>query len=79
MPTAVARTATAALTARTLPYVRALADLGIAGASARHPELRAGLNVVGGRVVHPAVARSLGLALDSVEDALPSVEGAVLA
>lgn len=60
MPAAVPRTATAALTAATLPYVRALAA-GWPSAIARHPELVGAVNVEGGRVVHPEVAAALGL------------------
>ncbi len=58
MPGAVSRTSTFALTNATLPYLRRLAGGGLAAAFA-HPELRAGLNVHAGAVVHPAVARAL--------------------
>jgi alanine dehydrogenase len=59
MPAAVPRTSTAALTAATLPYVRALAG-GWESAVKRHPELRGAVNVDDGRVVHPDVLASLG-------------------
>lgn len=59
MPAAVPRSSTAALTAATLPYVRALAG-GWESAVAAHPELAGAVNVEGGRVVHPAVAADLG-------------------
>lgn len=59
MPAAVPRTSTAALTAATLPYVRALAA-GWPTAIARHPELAGAVNVESGRVVHPDVAAALG-------------------
>jgi len=62
MPGAVARTSALALNNATLPYVRALADKGWQQALAADPGLKAGLNVVDGRVVHAAVARDLGLA-----------------
>jgi alanine dehydrogenase len=62
MPGAVARTSALALNNATLPYVRALADQGWQQALAADPGLKAGLNVVDGRVVHAAVARDLGLA-----------------
>ncbi len=62
MPGAVARTSTLALTNATLPFVLALAGQGWRGALAADPHLRAGLNVHAGAVVHPAVARALGLA-----------------
>ena len=60
MPGAVPITATYALTNATLPYVTALADLGIVGAVARHPGLGLGVNVAGGNITHPAVAEALG-------------------
>jgi alanine dehydrogenase len=60
MPGAVPRTSTFALTNATLPYVRALADLGWQAAFKRDPGLAAGLNVHAGEIVHPVVAKSLG-------------------
>jgi alanine dehydrogenase len=60
MPGAVPRTSTFALNNATLPYVKALADKGWERATADDPGLGAGLNVVRGTVVHPAVARALG-------------------
>jgi alanine dehydrogenase len=61
MPGAVPITSTYALTNATLPYVLALADLGIAEAARRDPGLRLGINVAGGRVTHPAVAEGVGM------------------
>ena len=61
MPGAVPRTSTLALTNATLPYVRALADLGWQAAFKRDPGLAAGLNVHAGEITHEVVARSLGL------------------
>ncbi len=61
MPGAVPRTSTFALTNATLPYVKALADLGWRQAAARDSGLANGLNVHGGQVTHPAVASALGL------------------
>ena len=61
MPGAVPRTSTFALTNATLPYVRALADLGWQKACARDAGLAAGLNVHDGLVTFEAVARDLGL------------------
>jgi alanine dehydrogenase len=61
MPGAVARSSAQALNNATLPYVRALADLGWQKAIAADAGLRNGLNVLEGRVVHPAVAHDLGL------------------
>jgi alanine dehydrogenase len=61
MPGAVPRTSTFALTNATLPYVRALADLGWQAALKRDPGLAAGLNVHAGEITHDVVARSLGM------------------
>jgi len=60
MPGAVPRTSTFALTNATLPYVRALADLGWQAALKRDPGLAAGLNVHAGEISHEVVARALG-------------------
>ena len=62
MPGAVPRTSTLALTNATLPYVRALADLGWEAALRRDPGLAAGLNVHAGAITHEVVARALALA-----------------
>jgi alanine dehydrogenase len=59
MPGAVPRTSTLALNHATLPYVRSLAERGWERATRENPGLAAGLNVVQGRIAHPAVARSL--------------------
>ena len=61
MPGAVPRTSTFALTNATLPYVRALADLGWRMALARDAGFAAGLNVHDGAITHEAVARALGM------------------
>lgn len=60
MPGAVARTATYALNAATLPYVLALADKGWKEALKDDAGLRAGLNICNGNVTHPQVADALG-------------------
>ncbi len=59
MPAAVPRSSTAALTAATLPYVRALAK-GWPEAAASHPELLVAVNVENGAVVNPDVKDALG-------------------
>jgi len=59
MPGAVPRTSAFALNHATLPYVRALADLGWERALRQDCGLAAGLNVLHGKIVHPAVARAL--------------------
>lgn len=61
MPGALPRTSAFALNNATLPYVKALADKGWQRATAEDLGLAAGLNIVRGAVVHPAVARELGL------------------
>ncbi|MDP3748037.1 MAG: alanine dehydrogenase [Phenylobacterium sp.] len=61
MPGAAPLTSTYALGAATTPYVMALADKGMERAFAEDPGFAAGLNVAGGRVVHPAVAASQDL------------------
>ncbi|HXH21495.1 MAG TPA: alanine dehydrogenase [Dehalococcoidia bacterium] len=60
MPGAVPRTATAALTAATMPYVLKLADLGISKALAADPALARGLMTRGGELVNRDVAQTLG-------------------
>jgi len=61
IPGAVPHTSTYGLTNATLPYVLLLADNGLKGAVEAAPELRSGLNVAAGEVVHRAVAESLGI------------------
>ena len=60
IPGAVPRTATEALAAATLPYIRQLAGLGYREACRRNPELAKGLNLAEGHFTHPAVAEALG-------------------
>jgi alanine dehydrogenase len=70
MPGAVPATSTFALTNATLPYVLALADLGVEGAIEAMPGLRPGVNVADGKVTHPAVAEGTGMEYTPVEDVL---------
>jgi alanine dehydrogenase len=70
MPGAVPVTSTYALTNATLPYVLALADLGVAEALRRDPGLRLGVNVAAGQVTHPAVAEAVGAEYVPVTQAL---------
>jgi alanine dehydrogenase len=58
MPGAYARTATQALTNVTFRYIELLADSGLAEASDRQPALRGGINVMGGKLTHKAVAEA---------------------
>ncbi len=75
MPGGVPRTSTLALTNATLPYAMALSGEGWRRACRLDPALRAGVNVVEGRVTHPGVARAFGMTLTPVDDTLspPSV------
>ncbi|MEY2853893.1 MAG: alanine dehydrogenase [Pseudomonadota bacterium] len=63
MPGAVPRTSTSALTHATLPYIRALADKGVATALTVDPHFRRGLNVADGEIRSEPVARALDLPL----------------
>jgi alanine dehydrogenase len=56
MPGAFARTATQALTNVTYRYFELLADCGLAEACQKKPELIGGINIMNGKVTHPAVA-----------------------
>ena len=56
MPSAVARTATLALTQATLPYARQIADLGLRRALAADAGLRGGLQTHAGHVTHRELA-----------------------
>jgi alanine dehydrogenase len=85
MPGAVPITSTYALTNATLPYVLALADLGVAEAARRDPGLRLGINVAAGKVTHPAVAAGVRmeyvppeqvLEIGAPEVGAPGVDGA---
>ncbi len=66
MPGAVPITSTYALTNATLPYVLDLVQHGVQGAIERNPGLRPGINVMDGRVTHPAVAQAVGMEFASV-------------
>ncbi len=71
MPGAVPITSTKALTNATLPYVEAIADLGLRDAVAQNQALARGVNVLDGRVTYEAVAEAHGLEYTPLEDALP--------
>jgi alanine dehydrogenase len=73
IPGAVPHTSTYALTNATLRYAVALANLGVSGAMAAHPELTLGVNIVGESICHPAVASSLGVDHTPPAEALASV------
>jgi alanine dehydrogenase len=70
MPGAVPITSTYALTNATLPYVLALAGLGVDEAIERDPGLRPGVNIVGGQVTNAPVADGVGMDYTPVDVAL---------
>ena len=61
IPGAVPKTSTIALTNATLPYALRIANLGWKSACHKNPELIPGLNIVHGKIVYPAVARTFDL------------------
>lgn len=61
MPGAVGRTSTYALCNVTLPYVRRIAQFGVAGLAARDPGFAEGINIDRGRVTNQAVAETFNL------------------
>jgi alanine dehydrogenase len=69
MPGSVPITATAALTAATLPYVLALAGGGPAAAS-RDSVLATGVNVARGKITHSGVAKALNMRATTLVEAL---------
>jgi alanine dehydrogenase len=68
IPALVPRTSTFALTNATLPYVLELAAKGVAAAARDNAALARGINVWRGRIVHPAVAQSVGEAATPLAD-----------
>jgi alanine dehydrogenase len=70
MPGAVPITSTYALTNATLPYVSALARLGVEAAVAADPALKRGVNVAAGQVTYEPVAEAAGLPYVPVDEAL---------
>lgn len=71
MPAAVARSSTQALTNATLPYLRRLAELGVAKALRENAGLRQGLNLYGGKITHPGLAEDLKMEFVPAERMLP--------
>ena len=72
MPGAVPITSTVALTNVTLPYVEAIADLGVREAIARDRSLARGVNVFDGKLTYEAVAEAHGLEYSTpLEELLP--------
>jgi alanine dehydrogenase len=71
MPGGVPITSTKALTNATLPYVEAIAELGLAHAVARDRSLARGVNVLEGKITYEAVADAHELEFTPLEDVLP--------
>jgi alanine dehydrogenase len=65
MPGAYARTATQALTNVTYRYIEMLADLGLKEACQKQPALIGGINVMGGKLTHKAVAEAHGMSYEA--------------
>ena len=61
MPGALPRTSTLALNNATLPYIAEIANKGWKKAMKENPEIRAGANVVEGKVTYKGVAEAFGL------------------
>ncbi len=61
MPGAVPRTSTFALTNATLPYALEIANLGYKKAMKGNSAIARGMNLIHGKVVHKAVAESMGI------------------
>ncbi|MHC4548172.1 MAG: alanine dehydrogenase [Planctomycetota bacterium] len=70
MPGAVPRTSTYALTNATIPYALRLADHGVTPAILADPAFAHGVNVMQGKVTHPAVAEAFGLESVPLESVL---------
>lgn len=70
MPGAVPRTSTMALVNATASYALQIANKGVHAALADNLALRKGVNVAGGAITHPSVARDLNYTYVPVEQAL---------
>ncbi|HDI51211.1 MAG TPA: alanine dehydrogenase [Bacteroidetes bacterium] len=70
MPGAVPMTSTIALTNATFPYALEIADKGYKRAIRENPEIKAGANIVRGKVVYKGVADAFGLEYLPVEEVL---------
>jgi alanine dehydrogenase len=71
MPGGVPITSTKALTNATLPYVEAIAELGLPEAVARDAALARGVNVLDGKITYEPVAEAHDLEYTPLDDALP--------
>jgi alanine dehydrogenase len=76
MPGAVPITSTYALTNATMPYVVALATLGVHGALEVDPGLKSGVNVAAGQVTYRPVAEAVGVPYVPVDEVLGTAAAA---
>jgi alanine dehydrogenase len=70
MPGALPRTATIALTNATLPYVLEIADKGWKTAMQTNPDIKAGANIINGKVTYKGVADAWDLAHTPIDELL---------
>ena len=70
MPGALPRTSTLALNNATLPYVAEIANKGWKKAMTENPEIKAGANVVAGKVTYKGVAEAFSLKYESMDKLL---------
>jgi alanine dehydrogenase len=70
MPGAVPRTSTLALTNVTIDYAIEIANKGFLAAIRENPKLGKGVNVISGRITHPAVSAALNLPYSPLEEVL---------
>ena len=70
MPGAVPQTSTYALTNATLPYAVRIADKGWQKVASEDEGIKAGLNIVAGKVTYLGVAEAFGLEYTPVEEVL---------
>lgn len=75
MPGAVPRTSTIGLSNATLPYGLHLADKGLIQAAMDDEGLATGVNVLDGRVTHPAVAEAFGLPYTPLDELILTQSG----
>ncbi len=70
MPGIVGHTASVSLSNATLPYVRSLALNGVQKALTADPSLARGVNTLSGHITHHALAESLSMAFEDLEEML---------
>jgi alanine dehydrogenase len=74
MPGAVAKTSTLALTNATLPYAVQIANKGWKRAMQENAEIKAGANVIDGKVTYKAVAEAFDMEYTPVGEMLSPVQ-----